>query len=83
LGRGRLNYCRRLVERVRDLSSLRWAMMGVGMHSAALARDLALQLGRTVGSGSRRSWGSASQAEKDQWQSVWAGLARDHTVIHA
>ncbi|HWV47788.1 MAG TPA: glycosyltransferase family 2 protein [Nitrospira sp.] len=82
LGRGRLNYCRRLVERVRDLSSLRWAMMGFGVHSAALARDLALQLGRTVGSGSRRSWGSAGQAEKDQWQSVWAGLARDHTVLH-
>lgn len=82
LGRGRLNYCRRLVERVRDLSSLRWAMMGFGVHSAALARDLALQWGRTVGSGSRRSWSSAGQAEKDQWQSVWAGLTRDHAVLH-
>ncbi|MGE3978714.1 MAG: glycosyltransferase family 2 protein [Nitrospira sp.] len=83
LGRGRLNYCRRLVERVQDFSSLRWAMMGVVVHSAALARDLVLQLGRTVGSGSRRSWGSAGQAERDQWQSVWSGLVRDHRVLHA
>jgi len=80
LGRGRLNYCRRLFSRVQDLSSLRWAMMGVGVHSVALARDVVLQLGRTVESGSRRSWGSVSQAERDQWQSVWTGLARDHSV---
>jgi len=81
LGRGRLNYCRRLVARVNDLSSLKWAMMGFGVHSVALARDVVLQFGRTVGSGSRRSWGSAGHAERDQWQSVWAGLVRDHTVL--
>lgn len=83
LGRGRLNYCRRLVERVHDSSSLRWAMMGVVVHSAALARDLALQLARTVGSGSRRSWSSVGQAEREQWQAVWSALVRDHTVLHA
>ena len=83
LGRGRLNYCRRLVKRVRDLSSLRWAMMGVAVHSAAFARDLVLQLGRTVVSGSRRSWSSAGQVEKDRWRSVWAGLVHDHTGLHA
>lgn len=81
LGRGRLNYCRCLVARVNDLSSLRWAMMGFGVHSAALARDLALQLGCTVGSGSRRSWGSAGQAERDQWQSVWTRLSLDQSVL--
>lgn len=81
LGRGRLNYCRRLLARVHDLHSLRWAMMGLGVHSAALARDLLLQLGRTVGTGSRRSWGSVGQAERDQWQSVWARLVRDHRVL--
>ncbi len=80
LGRGRLNYCRRLLARVHDLPSLRWAMMGVGLHSAALVRDVVLQLRRTVGSGARRSWGSAGSAERDRWRSVWAELTRDHTV---
>jgi len=80
LGRGRLNYCRRLLARVHDLSSLRWAMMGVGVHSAALARDVVLQLSRTVGSESRKSWGSAGRAEREQWQSVWTGLVCGHTV---
>ena len=83
LGRGRLNYCRRLFARVHDLPSLRWAMMGLGVYSVALARDAVFQLGRTVGSGSRRSWRSTGQAERDQWRSVWAGLAGEHTVIHA
>lgn len=81
LGRGRLNYCRRLLARVHDLPSLRWAMMGVGVHSVALARDMVLQLSRTVESGARRSWGSVSPAERDQWQLVWTGLARDHTAL--
>jgi len=81
LGRGRLNYCRRLLASVHDFSSLWWAMMGFGVHSVAFARDVAIQLGRTVESGSRRSWGSASQAERDQWQSVWTRLIRDHTVL--
>lgn len=81
LGRGRLNYCRRLLTRVQDFSSLRWAMMGFGVHSVALARDVVLQLSRTVESGSRRSWGSASQAERDQWRAVWAGLASGHTAL--
>jgi glycosyltransferase involved in cell wall biosynthesis len=81
LGRGRLNYCRCLVARVNDLSSLKWAIMGFGLHSVAFARDVVLQFGRTVGSGSRRSWSSAGQAERDQWQSVWAGLVRDHRVL--
>jgi glycosyltransferase involved in cell wall biosynthesis len=80
LGRGRLNYCRRLLARVHGLPSLRWAMMGVGVHTAAFARDVVLQLSRAVGSGSRRSWGSAGRAERDQWQSVWTGLVRGHTV---
>jgi glycosyltransferase involved in cell wall biosynthesis len=81
LGRGRLNYCRRLLARVHDCFSLRWAMMGVGVHSVAFARDVVLQLGRTVGSGSHRSWGSVGQAERDQWQSVWAGLAHEQAIL--
>ncbi|WHZ28794.1 MAG: hypothetical protein OJF51_003592 [Nitrospira sp.] len=80
LGRGRLNYCRRLLARVHDLPSLRWAMMGVGVHSVAFARDVVLQYGRAVGSGSRKSWGSAGRAEREQWQSVWTGLVRGQTV---
>ncbi len=83
LGRGRLNYCRRLVARVTDLSSLKWAMMGFGVHSIAFSRDVVLQFCRASGSGSRRSWGSVGQSERDQWQSVWAGVVCDHTVLHA
>ena len=81
LGRGRLNYCRRLLARVHDFSSLWWVLMGFGVHSVAFARDVAIQLGHTVESGARRSWGSASQAERDQWQSVWTRLVHDHTVL--
>jgi glycosyltransferase involved in cell wall biosynthesis len=74
LGRGRLNYCRRLLATVQNLPSLRRAVMGLGVHSVALARDVVLQLSGTVEIGSRRSWGAAGQAERDEWQSVWVGL---------
>jgi glycosyltransferase involved in cell wall biosynthesis len=84
LGRGRLNYCRRLLARMNDLSSTRWALMGVGVHGVASLRDVVLHLGRTVGSGSRRSWVSAGQAEQERWQSVWSDLVREHpTLTHA
>ena len=75
LGRGRLNYCRRLLTRVKDFSSLSWALMGLGVHGAALARDVMLQLSGTVERGSRRSWASAACAEREQWQSIWARLS--------
>ncbi|HSA88074.1 MAG TPA: glycosyltransferase family 2 protein [Nitrospira sp.] len=81
LGRGRLNYCRRLLATVQNLPSLRRAVMGLGVHSVALARDVVLQLSGTVETGSRRSWGAASQAERDEWQSVWVGLTRDQAVL--
>lgn len=74
LGRGRLNYCRRLLANEHDVSSLWWVLVGIGVHSVAFARDVALQLGRTVECGSRRSWSLASQAEKDRWRSVWTRL---------
>ncbi len=81
LGRGRLNYCRRLLANEHDVSSLWWVLMGFGVHSVAFARDVALQLGRTVECGSRRSWSLASQAEKDRWRSVWTRLVSDYTVL--
>jgi glycosyltransferase involved in cell wall biosynthesis len=81
LGRGRLNYCRRLLATVHDLPSLRRAVMGLGVHGVALARDVVLQWSRTIGTGARRSWGSAGQAERDEWQSVWVGLTRDQAVL--
>lgn len=81
LGRGRLNYCRRLLADQHDVSSLWWVLMGFGVHSVAFARDVALQLGRTVEYGSRRSWSLASQAEKDRWRSVWTRLVSDYTVL--
>ena len=81
LGRGRLNYCRRLLARVNDLSSLRWALMGVGVHSVALARDVILQLSGTVDAGSRKSWDSADRTAREQWQSVWTGLVSEKSVF--
>ena len=74
LGRGRLNYCRRLLANVHDFSSLWWVLMGLGVHGGAFARDVALQLGGTVECGARRSWSLADQAEKDRWRSVWTRL---------
>jgi glycosyltransferase involved in cell wall biosynthesis len=81
LGRGRLNYCRRLLANAHDVSSLWWMLMGFGVHSIAFARDVALQWGHTVECGARRSWSLASQAEKDRWRSVWTQLVYDHTVL--
>lgn len=81
LGRGRLNYCRRLLTKVKDPLSLSWALMGLGVHGAAFARDLMLHVGGTVGKDARRSWISAAQAEKDQWQSVWATLNQGHVAL--
>jgi hypothetical protein len=81
LGRGRLNYCRSLLASVNDISSMKWALMGLGVHGAAFARDLLLQLGGAVGSWSRRSWVSADQLEQEQWQSVWSGIVREHPAL--
>lgn len=81
LGRGRLNYCRQLLARVNDLTSLGWALMGVGVHSAALARDVILQLRGTVEAGSRKSWVSADRIEREQWRSVWTGLVSEQSIF--
>jgi glycosyltransferase involved in cell wall biosynthesis len=80
LGRGRLNYCRRLLTKVKDPLSSSWALMGLGVHGAAFARDVML-VGGTIGKDARRSWISAAQAEKDQWQSVWAALNQGHAAL--
>lgn len=81
LGRGRLNYCRRLLARVNDFSSLGWALMGIGAHSVALARDVILQMSGTVEVGSRTSWVSVDRTERERWQSVWTGLVAEQSVF--
>jgi glycosyltransferase involved in cell wall biosynthesis len=81
LGRGRLNYCRRLLARVNDFSSLSWALRGLGVHGAALIRDVMLQFSGTIGKGARRSWREADQFDCEQWQSVLADLAREEVVL--
>lgn len=83
-GRGRLNYCYRLLGRVNDMSSLIWALRGFGVHGAALVRDVVLQFSGTIGKGSRRSWEMLDQVDRARWQSVWARLAHEHvTPAHA
>lgn len=79
-GRGRLNYCRRLLAGTHDFSSLRWAVKGIGVHGAAFVRDLVVQAGGTIGKNSRRSWGVLDQVERERWRSVWAGLADDRSA---
>lgn len=81
LGRGRLNYCRRLFMRVKDSSSLSWALMGLGMHGAAMARDVMLNLSGTIEKESRNSWVSAGRAEREQWQSIWTRVSSAHAVL--
>lgn len=81
LGRGRLTYCRRLFDRVTDLPSLSWALMGLGVHGAAMARDVMLKVSGTIEKQSRNSWVSAGQAEREQWQSIWTRVSSAHAVV--
>lgn len=76
LGRGRLNYCRRLLAGVKDLPSLSWALKGLGMHGAAMARDVMLNLSGTIEKESRKSWVPAGRTEREQWQSIWTQCRR-------
>lgn len=76
LGQGRLNYCRRLLARVKDPTSLSWALMGLGMHGAAMTRDVMLKVSGAIEENSRHSWVAAGRAEREQWQSIWTRYSR-------
>jgi len=69
--RGRMVYCRRLLADVDGLSSLVHAVSGIGVHSLALARDVVLDLAGTIGERSRRSYLTADQSVRVEWDTIW------------
>ncbi|HMS83238.1 MAG TPA: glycosyltransferase family A protein [Nitrospira sp.] len=70
--RGRVAYCRRLLADMDDLGSLVHAVRGIGIHSIALARDFLFDLAGTVGEKSRRSYLSADQSVRVEWEAIWS-----------
>ncbi len=71
LGKGRVNYCRRLLRQVNDLPSAMTFMHGLLVHSLAFGRDVLLDLAGTLNRWSRRSFQVANDRVRSEWQSVW------------
>ncbi len=70
-GRGRLNYCRQLMEQVCDVSSALTAARGVLIHSLALGRDVLLAVTGSMSQRSRQSFQRVSDEVRMHWQRVW------------
>jgi glycosyltransferase involved in cell wall biosynthesis len=70
-GRGRMNYCRRLLRQANDMSSAKIFMQGVLIHSLAFGRDVLLDLVGTRNRWSRRSFQVANDRVFSEWQAVW------------
>jgi glycosyltransferase involved in cell wall biosynthesis len=68
---GRMAYCRRLLLQVHDMSSFGWALRGISVHTAGLARDVLLDTTGRVSDGARRSFMSADEVVRKQWQTIW------------
>ncbi|MBX3303325.1 MAG: glycosyltransferase [Nitrospira sp.] len=79
--RGRLAYCCRLLAEVEDIASFICGVKGVGVHGSALARDLMLDVAGIVGQRARRSYVSADQAAREQWQSIWTRLSSEQPIL--
>ena len=73
-GRGRLNYCSRLLQLVNDMPSATMFMQGVLIHSLGFGRDVLLDLVGTVDRWSRRSFQVANDRVRNEWQVVWQGI---------
>lgn len=71
LGKGRVNYCRRLLRRVNDPPSAMTFMQGLLVHSLAFGRDVLLDLAGTLNRWSRRSFQVANDRVRSEWQAVW------------
>lgn len=82
-GRGRLNYCRRLLRRVNDMLSATILMQGVLVHSLAFGRDVLLDSAGVMNRRSRRSFQGANDRVRSEWQSVWQRLISQpqHDVV--
>ena len=71
LGRGRLNYCRRLLRQVNDIPSAMISVQGALVHSLGFGRDVLLDLAGTLNRWSRRSFQVANDRVLNEWQAVW------------
>ncbi len=74
-GRGRLNYCRRLLERVNDMPSAVALIQGITVHSLAFGRDVLLDWAGMLNRGSRRSFQAANDRVWDEWRAVWQRIS--------
>ena len=75
--RGRFAYCRLLLRQVHDGTSLLTAIKGLGIHGAALARDIVLDLTGTMRQDVRRSFGPVDEPIANQWRAVWSRLCAE------
>ena len=79
---GRLAYCRRLIDQVHDVDSAALALRGIGVHSLAWFRDLALNISGTVGRHARLSFAPADESAAAGWHAVWKRVCEEeHCVV--
>jgi hypothetical protein len=74
LGLGRLNYCRELIRQAHDKPSALRATQGVLVHSAAYARDIALNATGRLGRRSRPSFYPVDERYLPEWEQVWRSV---------
>ena len=79
-GRGRLNYCRQLVEQVSDVPSALTAVRGALIHSLALGRDVLLDVTGSMSQRSRQSFRAANDEVRMHWQRVWSRATSEDTL---
>ncbi len=75
LGRGRLNYCRRLVGQVHDTHSALRSMQGIFVHSLGFGRDVLLDLAGALNRSSRRSFQAVNDRVRNEWRVVWQDVS--------
>jgi glycosyltransferase involved in cell wall biosynthesis len=80
-GRGRMNYCCRLVSQVCDVPSALIAARGMAVHGLALGRDVLLDLTGSLSQGSRQSFAPAGHEVRGRWQQIWGGVMSEDTVV--
>ena len=80
-GRGRMNYCRQLVEQVCDVPSALTAARGALVHSLALGRDVLLDVTGSMSQRSRQSFRAVNDDVRTHWQRVWSRVTSEDIFI--
>lgn len=78
LGRGRLNYCRRLFRQANGIPSAITFMQGVLVHSLGFGRDVLFDLAGTLNRWSRQSFQVANDQVRSEWETVWRYISRGY-----